>query len=182
MADKLGSNEVLLGAGELFLKEFTGQAVPEDAVIEVEENNVGHTQGGASFEYKPTPYDVKNSYGKIVKRVVTEEECTFKSGLLTWDLTKVQLLTTAKLTTDEEKGLKKLTFGGNNPMRSILVRFVHTKDDGKKIRLTMIGTAGNGFTMAFTGDKETVIDAEITAVEVVKNFLAEITEETVVGV
>lgn len=176
------ANEIILGAGELYLKEFTGTEVPANAEIETEANNVGHTQGGASFEYKPTPYEVKNSYGKTVKRVVTEEECTFKSGLLTWDLTKVQLLTTAVLATDNITNTRKLTFGGNNPLKNILVRFVHEKDDGKNIRLTMIGNAGNGFTMAFTGDKETVIDAEITAVEVLKNFLASIEEEITAGV
>ncbi len=175
------ADEIILGAGELYLQEFTGTTIPEHAVIETPANNVGHTQGGASFEYKPTPYDVENSYGKIVKRVVTKEECTFKSGILTWDLEKIKLLTPAKLVKDDTKNINKLTFGGNNPLKNILVRFVHVKDNGKKIRLTMIGNAGNGFTMAFTGDKETVVDAEIQAFEFIKNFLAEIEEEITAG-
>ncbi|MCD5001182.1 hypothetical protein IV487_01725 [Enterococcus saccharolyticus] len=177
----MAADEIILGAGELYLKEFTGTDVPADAEIETDENNVGHTQGGASFEYQPTPYEVKNSYGKTVKRVVTEESCVFKSGLLTWDLTKVQLLTTASLATDNTTNTRKLTFGGNNPLKNILVRFVHKKDNGMKIRLTMIGNAGNGFTMSFTGEQETVIDAEITAIEYIKNFLAEISEEITAG-
>ncbi len=180
MADTT-NNEIILGAGELYMQKFAGTEIPDDATIETEANNVGHTQGGASFEYKPTPYEVKNSYGKTVKRVVTEEECTFKSGLLTWDLNKIALLTTATVNEDATKKIRKLTFGGNNPMQNVLIRFVHEKDDKKKIRLTLVGTAGNGFTMSFTGDKETVIDAEITAVEVVKDFLASIEEEIEVG-
>lgn len=62
-------------------------------------------------------------------------------------------------------------------MTNVLIRFVHKKDDGKKIRFTMIGSAGNGFEMEFNPEEETVVDAEFTAVEVVKNFLASIEEE-----
>ena len=67
-------------------------------------------------------------------------------------------------------------------MKNVLVRFVHTKDDGKKIRLTMIANATNGFTMQFQGGQETVIDAELSAIEFIKNFLAEIETELVAGV
>ncbi|KMT21596.1 hypothetical protein [Clostridium cylindrosporum] len=170
-------NEIVMGAGELYLQEFSGDTIPDHATIETDVNNVGHTSGGASFEYKPEKYDVINSYGNAVKSVITKEECTFKSGILTWDLEKIKLLSTAELTTDSTKNLKKLTFKGGGSLKNILVRFVHTKDDGKKIRLTMIATAGNGFTMDFSGEKETVVDAELTAIQYIKNFLAEIEEE-----
>ena len=58
-----------------------------------------------------------------------------------------------------------------------MVRFVHVKDNGAKIRLTMIANATNGFTMSFQGGKETVIDAELAAIEFIKNFMAEIEME-----
>lgn len=172
---KTSPENVVLGAGELYLCEFNGENIPEDSTIETEANNVGHTQGGASFTYKPTKYDVLNSYQKVVKSVVTKQECTFKSGLLTWDLEKMSLLSTARVEKGDHK--RTLTFGGNNPLRTVLVRFVHVKDNGKKIRLTMVGNAGNGFTITFDGDKETVIDAEIEAIEYIKNFTASIEEE-----
>ena len=53
---------------------------------------------------------------------------------------------------------------------------MHAKANGKKIRFTMIGQGGNGFAMEF-GEKELTIDSEITAIEYVKNFLAEFEEE-----
>jgi hypothetical protein len=38
----------------------------------------------------------------------------------------------------------------------------------------MVANATNGFTMSFQGGKETVIDAELSAIEFIKNFMAQI--------
>lgn len=180
MAEKtLSPNDIILGAGELYLSEFTGTTVPTHETIETAENNVGHTSGGAEFTYTPTVYDVENSYGKVVKRKITKTECSFKSGILTFDPDKIGLLTNATVAEDTIKKVSTITFGANNPLKNVLVRFVHTKDDGTKIRLTMIANATNGFTMSFQGGKETVIDAELSAIEFLKNFLAEIETELV---
>ncbi|SHI90040.1 hypothetical protein SAMN05444401_1729 [Clostridium amylolyticum] len=172
----MANDEILLGAGEVYMYEFTGEAIPENTVIESETHNVGHTSGGASVDYKPEKYDVKNSYGKTVKSFITKEDITFKTGLLTWVMERISLLSTAKFTTDKVKKVRKLTFGGGGSLKNVLVRFVHTKDNGKKIRFTMIGQGGNGFTMEF-GEKEVVVDSEITAIEYIKGFLAEFEEE-----
>lgn len=169
-------NEILVGAGDVYMLEFTGSEIPEHSVIETEENNVGHTSGGASIEYKPTKYDVENSYGRIVKSFITKEECTFKTGLLTWNLFNLALLTTAKIATDVSTKKRTLTFGSGGALKNVLVRFVHVKENGKKLRFTMIGNAGNGFTMDFSG-KEVSVDAELAAIEYIKNFLAEFEEE-----
>jgi hypothetical protein len=176
---KLSPNDIILGAGEFYISEFTGDTIPAHSVIEIDENNVGHTSGGAEFSYAPTVYDVENSYGKVVKRKITKTECKFKSGILTFNSKKIGLLTNAKITEDATNKTSKITFGGNDPLKNVLVRFVHTKDNGAKIRLTMIANATNGFTMSFEGGKETVIDAELSAIEYIKNFLAEIESESV---
>lgn len=173
----LSPNDIILGAGELYLSEFTGTEVPAHATIETDANNVGHTSGGAEFTYTPSVYDVENSYGKVVKRKITKTECNFKSGILTFSPDKIGLLTNAKITEDATTKTSKITFGANNPLKNVLVRFVHVKDNGLKIRLTMIANATNGFTMSFQGGQETVIDAELSAIEYIKNFLAEIETE-----
>jgi len=169
-------DEILMGAGEVYMYEFAGEAIPEHTVIETEEHNVGHTSSGASIDYKPEKYDVTNSYGNVVKSFITKESITFKTGLLTWLLDNVALLTTAKITTDATKKIKTLTFGGGGSLKNVLVRFVHIKENDKKIRFTMIGNAGNGFTMEFAS-KEVTVDAEITAIEYIKKFLASFEEE-----
>lgn len=45
--------EIIFGAGEVYMYEFTEKEIPEDAVIETEVNNVGHCSGGFSVDYKP---------------------------------------------------------------------------------------------------------------------------------
>lgn len=169
-------DEILLGAGELYLHEFSGSTIPEHDEIEIDENNVGHCSGGASIDYKPNKYDIKNQYGRTVKSVITSEEINFKSGILTWDLKKLKYLSAAEFKEYKSNGKRTLTFKGGGSLPNVLVRFVHTKDDGKKLRFTMIGQGGNGFALEF-GEKELTVDADISAIEYIKNFLAEIEEE-----
>lgn len=177
MTDTVKSkDEVLLGSGELFLVAFSG-AIPADAELEVEANSTGRIKGGASLEYKPTEYEVTDDNGAVVKRFITKEEVTFKSGILTWGADNIVKLSPAVLTDDTVKHIKTLKLGGAKSLVSYALRFVHTKDDGKKLRITLVATAGNGFTLKFEGDKETVIDAEFKAVSQTDGTLVEIAEE-----
>ena len=170
-------DEIIFGAGELYLNEFTGNTIPEDEEIETPDFNVGHCSGGFSVDYKPEKYNVENQYGKIVRSYVIKEEIVAQTGNLSWDLNKLALLSTAKISVDKENKKKILEFGGSNPtIKTVLLRFVHTKENGKKLRFTMIGQGGNGFAIEFT-TKELTVDAQITAIEYIKGFLARIDEE-----
>lgn len=170
-------DEIIFGAGELYLNEFTGNAIPEDEEIETPDFNVGHCSGGFSVDYKPEKYNVENQYGKIVRSYVIKEEIVAQTGILSWDLNRLALLSTAKISVDKENKKKILEFGGSNPtIKTVLLRFVHTKENGKKLRFTMIGQGGNGFAIEFT-TKELTVDAQITAIEYIKGFLARIDEE-----
>ena len=170
-------DEIIFVAGELYLNEFTGNTIPEDEEIETPDFNVGHCSGGFSVDYKPEKYNVENQYGKIVRSYVIKEEIVAQTGILSWDLNKLALLSTAKISVDKENKKKILEFGGSNPtIKTVLLRFVHTKENGKKLRFTMIGQGGNGFAIEFT-TKELTVDAQITAIEYIKGFLARIDEE-----
>lgn len=171
-------DEILLGAGEFYLYEFKGTAVPEDSEIETSEHNVGHCSGGFTVNYKPTKYDVLNQYEKIVKSFITKEEISAKTGVLTWDLKNLEMLSTAEYTEDKSgKKEKKLIFTGKGKaLKTVLLQFVHEKENGKKVRFTMIGQGGSGFAIEFA-QKEIVVDAEITAISKVDGFLASFREE-----
>lgn len=174
MKDK---DEIILGAGEVYITEFTGDAIPEDTEIEKEESNVGHCSGGFSVNYKPTKYDVVNQYDKVVKSFITKEEITAKTGILTWNLKNMMMLSTAELKEEKEKKKRTLTFTGKGKsLKTVLFRFVHVKENGKKLRFTMIGQGGSGFALEFSS-KELTIDAEISAISKLDGFLASFEEE-----
>ena len=167
-------DNILIGAGELYLAKFTGSEIPASEEIEIEANNVGHCSSGFEVSYKPSIKEVVNQYGDIVKQYVESEEVTCKTGIMTWALDNLAMFSTGKI--NETSGKKTLTIGANKHLETLLVRFVHTKEDGKKIRFTMIGQAGNGFSMNFE-NKEITVDAEIKAVKKVKDFLCSFEEE-----
>lgn len=181
MEQKKDKDEIIFGAGEVYVAEFKDSIPESHEEIETAENHVGHCQGGFVVEYKPEKYEVKNQYNKTVKVFIKGEDISAKTGILTWDLKRLENLSTAKFTEDKSKNIRKLTFGGTKKALDVVIlRFVHEKEDGKKLRFTMVGQAGNGFSIEFA-DKELVVDAEIQAIEKVKNFLAEIEEEVTGG-
>lgn len=170
-------NEILIGACDVYLYEFTGTELPENATIETDEHKVGHCSSGFTVDYKPTKYDVKNQYGQIVKSAVTEEAITAKTGILTWDLANMALLSTGEYSEDKTDKKRKLIFTGKGKaLKTVLIRAVHEKENGKKIRFTMIGQGGSGFAIAFE-NKEVTIDAEITGIKKIDGFLASFEEE-----
>ena len=67
-----------------------------------------------------------------------------------------------QVTKTAEKSILKIG-GQRRGIKKIALKFVHTMDDGKTIKMTMVGTPTAGFTLAFNSDEETVIDAEFTA-------------------
>ena len=169
-------SSVLLGSGVLYLEEFDSVAgISDDTALEVADNQVGRIQGGASLEYKPEEYEVMDDMGEVVKRFITKEEATFKSGILTWAMENLAKLAPAAFTSDATE--KTITIGGAQSLTSYALRFVHTKDDATKLRITMVATAGSGFTLTFEGKKETVIDAEFKALSQSDGTLVEIREE-----
>ena len=118
------------------------------------------------MEYKPTEYEAKDDSGSLVKRFIIAEEITFKSGILTWNMETLNKLCAAGTYADDAlTHVRTLKLGGKGAreMAEFVIRFVHTAKDGNKFRATLVGTASNGFSLAFAPDKETVVDAEFKA-------------------
>jgi hypothetical protein len=158
------TQQVILGSGELYIVKYDGSAIPADATLEVEANHIASIKGGASLEYKPIFAEVVDDNRKILKRFITSEETTFKSGILSWSLDILQKLCAACDYSDNATtGMVELKLGGRTEIDAYVIRFVHTLSDGNKIRVTLVGTATNGFQLAFKADAETVIDAEFKA-------------------
>jgi hypothetical protein len=151
--------KIVLGSGDLYIDEFT-DTLPENATIEVDANRLGYIQGGASLEYKPTFYEAKDDMGKVSKTVITDEEATLKSGIMTWcGKTLEKLSSTARVT--EAAGVRTVKIGGvgNDNGKKYVIHFVHKDPVDGNVRVTIVGQNQAGFTLAFAKDKETVIDA-----------------------
>lgn len=157
--------KIILGSGLLYINEFdSAAAVPSNEEIEKPENLLGLIQGGASLEYKPSFYKPKDDLGYVTKVILTEEEATLKSGVMTWNgKTLEKLSATARVTTDGDKRVVKIGGVGNQSRKKYLLHFHHEDKVDGDIRVRIIGTNEAGFTLSFAKDKETVIDAEFSA-------------------
>lgn len=159
-----GKEKIVLGSGKLYIDELTGTTIPLDTALEVESKLLGLIQGGANLEYKPSFYEAKDDLGLKTKVILTEEEVTFKSGIMTWNgNTLKKLCATARVT--EAAGKRTVKIGGinNQDGKMYILRFVHEDPADGDIRVTVVGSNQAGFTLAFLKDKETVIDAEFKA-------------------
>ena len=161
MSNKKRDAEVItLGSGDLMIKEYT-DTMPAYSEFNAETDLLGRIQGGCTLEYKGTWYEAKDDTGKAVKTIITEEEATLKSGILTWNgKTLAQLCSTARVT--EEGGIRKVKIGGvgNHNGKSYALCFHHVDKTDGDVWVVVRAVNQGGFSLAFAKDKETVIDAE----------------------
>ena len=159
------SDEIILGSGDLFMAEFSGE-IPEDSVIEAEANRAGNIKGGATLEYSQSNQTVKCDMGRVKKTIITEEDVKLKTGMITWAQEWIKaLISTARVDTTSKAGHRIYKIGGlkNQSKLRHLFRFVHTRDDGRKLRVTVTGKNTGTISLAFNPENPTTIDAEITA-------------------
>lgn len=158
-------DKITLGSGHLYAMEFTG-AIPEDNVIETEENRLGYIQGGATISYKPSFYETKDDMGVVSKKFITDEEAILKSGIMTWNGKTLQkICSTARVTEDTDTKIRTVKIGGsgNYDGKKYIIHFLHPDVIDGDVRVTIAGSNEAGFELAFAKDKETVINAEFKA-------------------
>lgn len=159
------SDEIILGSGDLYLVKFTGE-IPEDTAIETEANRAGNIKGGATLEYSMESQTVQDDKGRVKKTIITQETVLFKTGLITWVKEYIQaLVQTARVdeTTKANHRVYKLGGLANLSKDKWLWRFVNTRDDGRKLRVTVTGKNTGTISLAFQPEDATTVDAEITA-------------------
>ena len=157
------NKKIVLGSGKLYCSEFTN-TIPEDATLEVDDNVLGLISGGATLSYEPEFYTAEDDLGLAVKKMITKETATLKSGIMTWNGKTLQKLCSTARVSSTEAGVTTVKIGGvgNYDGKKYVLRFVHTDTEGT-IRITIVGSNEAGFEIAFAKDEETVIDAEFTA-------------------
>ena len=164
----MDGERIVLGSGYLYIDEFDSKTktIPTNEEIEKDENLLGLIQGGAEIAYKPSYYEAKDDMGKVSKSILTEEESTMKSGIMTWcGKTLEKLCETARVTEDTTNKIRTVKIGGvgNATGKKYVIHFVHKDEVDGDIRVTIVGNNQAGFSFAFAKDKETVIDVEFKA-------------------
>ncbi len=158
--------KIILGSGKLYVTEYSG-SIPADNIIEAAGNLLGYIQGGATLSYKPTFYLAEDDLGLVKKQILTKEEVSLKSGIMTWNGdTLKRLVSTARVTENgvTNKRLVKIGGVGNQDGKRYVVRFVHEDATDGDIRVTIVGGNQGELALSFAKDKETVIDAEFMAI------------------
>lgn len=155
--------KIVLGSGKLYVDEFT-DTIPTDILLEVDDKLMGYISGGATLIYKPDFYEATDDLGLVSKIILTKEEVTLKSGIMTWcGNTLTRLCATARVTEAAGKRTVKIGGVGNQDGKKYVIRFVHEDPADGDIRVTIVGNNQAGFSLAFLANKETVIDAEFKA-------------------
>ena len=157
---RTNNDTIYLGSGDLMIKEYDN-VMPEYTDFDVSTDLLGRIQGGATLEYKGEWYEAKDDTGKAVKTIITDEEATLKTGIITWNgKTLDQLCSTARVT--ESNGIRIVKIGGtgNYNGKSYALCFHHTDKADGDVWLVIRAVNQGGFSLAFAKDKETVIDAE----------------------
>lgn len=161
---------IVLGSGKLHVVQFTGQTQIADAAavqaLCTDDTVLGYISGGASLAYTPTFYTATDDLGYVTKTIITEEEVTLTSGVMTFNgNTLATLSSTARVTEDATSKLRTVRIGGigNASNTRYAIIFHHEDDQDGDIWVCIVGNNQNGFTLAFAKDQETVIDAEFRA-------------------
>lgn len=179
---KRDAEVITLGSGDLMIKEYDGETMPKYTDFK-DADLLGRIQGGATLEYKATWYDAKDDTGIVTKTIITDEEATLKSGVLTWNgKTLEKLCSTARVT--ENSGIRTVKIGGvnNNDGKSYAICFHHKDKADGDVWIVIRAVNQGGFSLAFVKDKETVIDAEFKCLsQDNEGTLIEYTEEIAAG-
>ena len=176
------TEEYTLGSGDLFIKEYTaGTAVTAEDVITNGER-LGEIKGGASLEYTTETKEDSSDLGRTKIVIISKEDVVLKSGVMTWNgKTLEKLCQTARVTKDGSAKKRTIKIGGlaNAANKSYAVAFQYKGDGKKGLTVLIVGKNTAGFTVSFSSDNATVIDAEFKAQALDNDGTLVVIEETI---
>ena len=173
--------EYTLGSGDLFIKEYTaGSSVTAEDVITNGER-LGEIKGGASLEYTVETKEDSSDLGRTKIFIISKEDVVLKSGVMTWNgKTLEKLCQTAVVTENKEAKKRTIKIGGlsHAANKSYAVAFQYKGDGKKGLTVLIVGKNTAGFTVSFSSDNATVIDAEFKAQALDNDGTLVVIEET----
>lgn len=165
------TKRVVLGSGENYLKEVTGEIDTSDidALLTeffVEENLWGDTKNGCSLTYTPSTYTVTDDLGRVVEIFLTKEEVKLALGLVRInDKILLPLMETARKVTSSVPGRQIIKVGGlmNATGKSYFVGFKHIDNKRGNIYVMIIGKNDGELQLSFNPESETIINPSFVA-------------------
>lgn len=151
-------NRIQLGSMDFYVMVFTG-TIPEDSVIETEENMIGRTKNGGTINYAATWVVAESDDGKAKKRKLTGENVTIGYGNITWNGNTIgTLVATARVS--EKDGKRTTKIGGitNDNGKRYLIRGVHRDATDGDVRITGVGVNTGGWEAVYSPTQETIIN------------------------
>lgn len=178
---KRSPENITLGSGDVFIKEFTAESgVPKHTDICQPENMLGRIKGGATLTYTEETYEEKDDLGYVSKVVTTSEEALLKLGLITWNGETLQKLAD-RCTVTPGDGIRTINIGGagNSQGKEWVVCFHHIDKKDGDLWVIIRGRNNVGLTLTFAVDAGTVLEPEFKALPLDdKGTLISIIEET----
>lgn len=147
------NRHIPIGSAYIYAMEYTG-TIPDDAVIETPENEVGYVSEGATIEYTAEKTIIKDDFGRDSRTVTTEETATLTANLLSWSSKKFEYFNNTARVDDSKEGRRTVKLGGaaNENGKSYLWRVVHPDKKFGTVRVTMCGV-NSGLTLTFKKDE-----------------------------
>ena len=174
--------EYTLGSGDLFIKEYTAGAAVTAADVIANGERLGEIKGGASLEYTTETKEDSSDLGRTKIVIISKEDVVLKSGVMTWNgKTLEKLCQTARVTKDDSAKKRTIKIGGlaNAANKSYAVAFQYKGDGKKGLTVLIVGKNTAGFTVSFSSDNATVIDAEFKAQALDNDGTLVVIEETI---
>ena len=172
--------EYTLGSGDLFIKEYTAGAAVTAADVITNGERLGEIKGGASLKYTTETKEDSSDLGRTKIVIISKEDVVLKSGVMTWNgKTLEKLCQTARVTPSAGKRTIKIGGLANAANKSYAVAFQYKGDGKKGLTVLIVGKNTAGFTVSFSSDNATVIDAEFKAQALDNDGTLVVIEETI---
>lgn len=172
---KSDKEKIRLGSGKLYidaLPETLSLASPYavmqfiQRIIADENKLLGLISGGAAIEYTKSTQTVKDDLEIVSKTVITTEDVSLTSGVMTWNgTTLAKICETARVSEDPIAGLRMVKIGGiaNADGKIYVLLFVHEDPQDGNVYSMIVGKNTSGFKFEFKKEDATVIDVTFTA-------------------
>lgn len=158
-----GTQEVLMGSGDLYAMPVTGIANLFSLTTTEESGLVylGYIEANATLKSAVEKTQITAANAGKVGSLVKERTTTFQTGIFSWNLENIsKFLTGSDYAEDTETGKKTFTYAHEDISPRVYLRFISTDESaGKKVTINMLSCEFAGeLTFDFGTEKPVTFD------------------------